>query len=578
MSTLRVQDFPVGQIPGWEAEQEKDDDDESRELQNVSHSYIVYTSLKQSRANWLTSTFPKFNSRRSGKASDVPVPPQHHAKPLGKCTLQVGPHIFSETSIYEVQYVSNPTTSQQSRPSTASSGTWQATTPQSNAPTPYVFQPPVAPTPLANAPPRASTPLVSSLAKDIFVTPALMEYVNHQAQTNLTLAHFITLAATGKATNEQMKTLGLLIKSLADQLAATAQHPQPVTSTLHGPSYLAPLYGNYAYAPYHYYPQYAQPAPPPPPPAPAPPPRAHDVILEFKEKPYDRWFFPRGISFCERTPSEGPPSEILVSAALPFPSAASLTQSPDIIPASEPEAPKEVVTFRFTNVTEAIWDVLLIWAGGHDKMIANRDVLSSIAKTAPPRLFLQHQLPEGDLLAQFQQAASSPYIMKPLKASSGDKSRRKRPPRKPAADKERKERNAPSTATPTTAPSAPSVPSAPLPLPSSEAATRIPVVHKRKRASSAKTFVAPPKIACHSCGQTDVPLFIGGRFCQVCKDSGKVPADLGIPPAPTGTPPSYHSNVARAHYPNAPMAPRQSGSALPPPSHSHPVTCASPIP
>jgi len=65
---------------------------------------------------------------------------------------------------------------------------------------------------------------------------------------------------------------------------------------------------------------------------------------------------------------------------------------------------------------------------------------------------------------------------------------------------------------------------------------------KRKRASQSqpKTSSTSKKIACVSCGQADVPLMMGGRFCRPCMDAGKAsnettagPQDVGIVPHPS---------------------------------------------
>jgi len=44
---------------------------------------------------------------------------------------------------------------------------------------------------------------------------------------------------------------------------------------------------------------------------------------------------------------------------------------------------------------------------------------------------------------------------------------------------------------------------------------------KRKRLSQPKAGSVSKKIACVSCGQTDVPLMLGGRFCRPCVEAGK---------------------------------------------------------
>ena len=116
---------------------------------------------------------------------------------------------------------------------------------------------------------------------------------------------------------------------------------------------------------------------------------------------------------------------------------------------------------------------------------------------APERVFLQHQVPSGDLLTQLQavscsvrftslersnvdiiryQDAAPPYAMKPLKPSHGYKPRAKRQStrRKDQAEQDK-------------------------------------IAPKRRKPAQSKPTIPSKPIACVSCGQTDVPLMIGGR-------------------------------------------------------------------
>lgn len=85
------------------------------------------------------------------------------------------------------------------------------------------------------------------------------------------------------------------------------------------------------------------------------------------------------------------------------------------------------------------------------------------------------------------------------------------------------------------------------PTPAIETAEATPSPPKRKRSIKQKTVNPLPPIACHYCGQTDVPLMMGGRtylysiaiyavtdwpmigYCRPCIDQGKPVSD--IPPA-----------------------------------------------
>jgi len=160
------------------------------------------------------------------------------------------------------------------------------------------------------------------------------------------------------------------------------------------------------------------------------------------------------------------------------------------------DLPQEVVQFRITKVHQTFWASLLNWAGGPAKIETNRQVLAKIA--APERVYLQHQLPEGDFLTKLR-AAAAPYSMKSIKPAHGDRSsaRRRAAPRRTGSSTE-------------------SSPGAHPP--------------KRKRLSQPKPGSVSKKIACVSCGGTDVPLMMGGRFCRPCVDTGKTGNEVATSP------------------------------------------------
>jgi len=131
------------------------------------------------------------------------------------------------------------------------------------------------------------------------------------------------------------------------------------------------------------------------------------------------------------------------------------------------------------------------WAGAQEKMDITRKAFERLLGKEPERVYLAHQLPEGALLSQIQNSAMPPYTLKSIRPTQGDTIKPKRV-RKPAAPK-------PAAAKPTT--DAPAFSVGPPPP-------------KKKRQGK----VAPilPKIACVACGQTDVPLIMGGRYCRQC--------------------------------------------------------------
>ncbi|KAI0068165.1 hypothetical protein BV25DRAFT_1986985 [Artomyces pyxidatus] len=512
-TALRVQDLPTGSKPGWELDEEIDEEEEAEPLHSVPESSVILVSLKQSRSNWLSTTFPKFSSKsRGGKASDT-IPPSHTVRALGKCDLHVGPHIFSDTSIYEVHYLP-PAPPPAARPVPPSHPTpnngWQTTAPYSNTAFMsyghYTVPAPV-PVPSAQTPAqRASTPLVSSVAADTPMTPALVSRVNDAAASDPILANFLQLAASGRASAEQLKTLHILIQQLAtvpsETTPSTPVPPTQVTTSAGSeatpntksqppkasiptaPTLLSTAGAAYAYAAYPYASQYTPQSVPVPVKEP-------DIVFEFREKPYDRWLFPRVPVFLERYPLLGPVSEIVISTALPFPNADSSKSGPEPPTAGIP-APQEVVRMRLTKIYPALWDGLFNWVGGQEKMDANDKLLRNIKP--PDRVYLQHQIRDGELLAQIQAAVAPSYTMKSIKPAYSDKARprRRSGPRKSVSD-------AADGATP-----------------------------KRRRSSQAKVVTPAKKIACVSCGQADVPLMMGGRFCRPCVEAGRITPSTGL--------------------------------------------------
>jgi hypothetical protein len=162
------------------------------------------------------------------------VPPPHTIKSLGKFDFQAGPHIFPDTSVYEAHYL-HSTPVPQLPPSGSNqppASTWQ-TASSFRAPTytpyfPYAASATPSATPYPTAQ-RASTPLVSAVASETPITPALINRVNDAAATDPILANFLQLAASGRATSDQLKTLALLIQSLA-----SAQSSSMTRSALSG--------------------------------------------------------------------------------------------------------------------------------------------------------------------------------------------------------------------------------------------------------------------------------------------------------------------------------------------------------
>ncbi|KAH9950882.1 hypothetical protein B0H21DRAFT_406627 [Amylocystis lapponica] len=437
----RSVNLPVGPHPGWELEE--DSISGESQLKTIPESHVVLQSLRQSRNKWIFSTFPKFSAKaRGGKPAEV-VPPPHSVKAHGRYDMKIACHTFPNTAFYEVHYISQ---------------------------LPLAFQPPgyIVPAQSAYVGATMSTQSPASSASTIeqqnmasipvsdpaHVTPGLILQVNAASLSNPTLANLLRLAATGSATPDQLQTLALLIQSLG------AMQPANVADPPHNPTPPIPQFG------------------------PSPSVKEFDMVIEFQERPSDRWIIPRGPVVCERVDSADASGtfDVLLSMSLPFPKLISPGESDSS--ADKTDAPPHVVTFRLLSPSESLWGILVAWAGGTEGIERSRKILNDLMK-APKRVYLQHQLSDDLLLSQIQAALAPPYSTKSIVPGNADgtKSKRKTVSRK-AANKSTDSR--------------PAVPE--------QGHTA-----KRRQTAKQKAPAALPLIACRACGQTDVPLMMGGR-------------------------------------------------------------------
>ncbi|KAF8560000.1 hypothetical protein OG21DRAFT_1502356 [Imleria badia] len=335
--------------------------------------------------------------------------------------------------------------------------------------------------------------LLSSLSSTLPVPSGLISQVNVAATSNPTLANLLQLAASGRATPDQLKTLGLLIQSLTSSpetsVPATAsQSSTPGTDALSTPLPTAPAAAQ----------QYQYQAPV----------KDFDIVIEFRDAPSDRWIFPRGPATCEFGSGLSDPvsvGDLTVSTIVPFPSMT--PQDPSTSETSVPTElpPKQVVEFHFKMASSYIWDTFSRWVGSKEKMEENRKILKEIEP--PEQKYLAYRLPEGSQLTQIQNAALPSYAMKPIKPSTeSGRPKRRSAPRKSAQD--------------------------PLGSPTA----------KRKRQTQPKSQVPTPKIACFACGQANVPLIMGGRYCRPCVEGGRIGETSQVSEATISNKLSTHDN------------------------------------
>lgn len=279
---------------------------------------------------------PKFSSKSRSTKNPGVVPPPHSSESLGHCDIYIGPHVFYQTAIYQIKYAppnQQPTTyympQSSQNPWSSSTGTYGTT---SYGATPYYQS--------ATQSQESSNPLVA-------ITPELLNRVTMAGTTNPTLANLLRLAASKHATQEELRRLGALIRSLAaipEEIYSTQAPPQQIPTT---------------------------PIKPP------------DLVLEFQERAGTQFLLPRGSSLCQRveSASEDVNYDVMLTTCLRVPKARAPTPSD---PQAPPEDTEDVITFRFASASQEFWHFLSSWVG--DSTTQNKEAIEKKVSTAPRRL------------------------------------------------------------------------------------------------------------------------------------------------------------------------------------------------
>ncbi|KAI0094309.1 hypothetical protein BDY19DRAFT_912188 [Irpex rosettiformis] len=382
-TTTRTVYLPAGTRPGWELDDEEMNT-EDEEWNNLADSLVILQSLKQSREKWLTSAFPKFSGRaRGSKQPEVKAPP-HSVRSHNKFELSVGPHIFSNTRLYEIHYPPEQPIPIPSSTSASSS-----------------FAPEIA----SSSSLSDVNPAPQTRFKD-FITPTLLEHVTQAATTDPILHNLLTLAQKNQLSEEQRLTLAAFVRSLNEQLGPNYSR----TESSAGPSTSV---------------------------APAPPPRPFDLVIEFQERSSDRWLVPRGAVYLEDTyaSTAGSQYDVIVTTNLPLGRPAPVPQEGSSVNGSEqPATLTQTVKLHWRGLHQDSYDVLIAWSRG-DTMSDDSEKLNG-ALNNTKRTYLAHQLPNGELL-EILRAACNPYLMKPIKPTNADstRTRRKSSTRRAATEK-----------------------------------------------------------------------------------------------------------------------------------------------
>lgn len=346
--------------------------------------------------------------------------------------MHIGPHIFPETTIYEVTYASSqptPAVGPTPGPAPSSNPYWSSTmaynaqyqqqqpankpaTPQSTNNTVSNLSAPVqaigssAGNPVSATSPASSVPPITHVGLD------LIGKVNQAAENDPLLSKLLKLAAGGHATPDQLKTLGLLIQSL-DSIA----FPGPTATP--APQSSAPLPAPVKPS-NDYYQRY-------PPQVPVVPAKPFDIVLEFRESAGDRWLFPRGSVFWETIPNTADPRinpDIALTTCLSNDGRISECLAEATGKGSAESNARYPVTIRFKEAPLTLSDTIYRWIGGTETNASNKQQIENIVshslaslsrwclirKLKPQksfkRLYLGMQIPAGPLLTQLQAVRS----------------------------------------------------------------------------------------------------------------------------------------------------------------------------
>ena len=248
---------------------------------------------------------------------------------------------------YTSSYRYTPTTTQTTQPANNPVAT-PATAPSTSSITPA----------LKASADRVQTPLISSLTTHVAaITPNLINQVNAAASANPILSNLLQLAAAGNATPDQLKTLGLLIQSLANienvSSISSSAHPQQISSSQ--PTSAT----NY----YDRLPSLVKP---------------FDVVIEFRETPGDRLVFPRGPVHAERLyNSTNTNTNISLHMAL---SNAGPLSSESLQQTNDGNDGRYPVTLHLNQASPAIWDTISRWIGGDEKNDSNKKELEKLVR------------------------------------------------------------------------------------------------------------------------------------------------------------------------------------------------------
>ncbi|KAJ3981205.1 hypothetical protein F5890DRAFT_1537076 [Lentinula detonsa] len=482
----------TGSDRGWEVNKAEE------ELKSIAESHIFAFSLQRSREKWLTSVFLKFTGKAKKGSKVAPntssAPPPHDLQFRGKCEVEIGPHIFPNTTFHEALYL--PTFSNQA-PSATSYGGF------------------------------STTSFTSSTFEPTIATPALIDQINAAAATNPILASLLQLASAGQATQDQLQMLSVTIRSLAANPIPTSQYSRPNAEPI--VTFALPESK-----------------------------KRSDLVITFEESSHNRFIFPRGTAVCERVSGSGHDFDIAVTSYVQLQNNESIQIAVGEEKEASPSKPRMLrMTLHgaseslWDTFNRWIGGEEIVKANKNPAQSCQSLDSSSqfLAEST-----LEGQAATKNLpcipASRGNNSCSTPYPMKYLKPSALiPKSKRIRKTEHINAAMDLAAaitgtgHSGNHTFSDLTRPSALPTPATSLAA-ASTGSTPLPPKKRNQHRMSWKTEkISQPagtEIRCRSCQATDVPLMLGGRFCRPCVEAGRATADIPqLPGYGPRAPPSY---------------------------------------
>lgn len=157
----------------------------------------------------------------------------HILTPLSRVEVQVGPHFFAKTKLWEMRKEREPRTTSPPPPKKAQPAA--PSQPAASQQPSKAAQPASAPRPVQPPQPPAPRPTPPTAAATAAVDPVLVTRVNERASKDADLRDLLQVAARGAASPEQLRVLGEVIQDVTREMERDGLKVQPPQAIARAP-------------------------------------------------------------------------------------------------------------------------------------------------------------------------------------------------------------------------------------------------------------------------------------------------------------------------------------------------------